>query len=240
MKTLKAGPGDNLPTSIGLIEHETLQERVYQSLRDAFLESRFVPGQTLTMRGLAEVTGTSIQPVREALQRLCAEGALEWLPNKAFRVPEIDKRRYSELWDIRRLLEGQAIRLASTKMKKSEVAELRALNREIRALKDKSAPIEMLRLNRNFHFTVYNASDSPILVGLIEMIWLQVSPLFAAFTQSELGAGGVVPKRPPGSSFNRFLILHENVIAALDERRTDDAEVALSELLDLSKRLFLG
>src|SRR6185437_8004940 len=69
------------------IQHETLQKRVYGQLRTAFLESRFMPGQTQTLRALADMTGTSVQPVREALQRLCAEGALDWLPNTAFRVP---------------------------------------------------------------------------------------------------------------------------------------------------------
>lgn len=220
------------------IEHETLQKRVYGQLRTAFLESRFLPGQTLTMRALAEMTGTSVQPVREALQRLCAEGALQWLPNTAFRVPEIDPVRYRELWEIRKLLEGHATRLAAARMQPAELAQVKSINDEMRAAMRSGDAERTLKLNRDFHFAVYRAARSPVLVNMIEMIWMQVSPLFAAFTYHELGLprSGLSERLAAGA--NDFFSVQEAVIDALSKHKVDDASNALQRQLELSTTLF--
>ena len=220
------------------IEHETLQKRVYGQLRTAFLESRFMPGQTLTMRALADMTGTSVQPVREALQRLCAEGALDWLPNTAFRVPAIDPVRYRELWEIRKLLEGHATRLAAARVQSAEVAQLKSINDEMRSAMRRGDAERTLKLNRDFHFAVYRAAKSPVLVNLIEMIWMQVSPLFAAFTYHELGLprSGLSERLAAGA--NDFFSVQEAVIDALSKHKVDEASNALQRQLELSTTLF--
>ena len=220
------------------IEHETLQKRVYDQLRAAFLESRFMPGQTLTLRALADMTGTSVQPIREALQRLCAEGALLWLPNTAFRVPEVDPVRYRELWEIRKLLEGHATRLAAVRVQPAEIAQLRRVNDEMRAAARRGDAETTLKLNRDFHFTVYRAAQSPVLVNLIEMIWMQVSPLFAAFTRHELGLprSGLSERLAAGA--NDFFRVQEAVIDALSAHQMEEASSALQRQLELSTTLF--
>jgi DNA-binding GntR family transcriptional regulator len=222
------------------IEHQTMQERVYAQLRTSFLNSRFLPGQTLTMRGLAELTGTSVQPVREALQRICAEGALEWLPNTAFRVPEIDPERYRELWQIRMLLEGHSTRLAASHISASDLAQLARINREMREAMRRADGETVLRLNRDFHFTIYKASSSPVLVSLIEMIWMQISPLFAAFTQHELTRANSEAARKLPAAAEDFFQLQESVMDALSAHKPDQAESALRRELELSAMLFSG
>jgi DNA-binding GntR family transcriptional regulator len=218
--------------------HETLQKRVYDKLRSAFLTSQFLPGQTLTMRALASMTGTSVQPVREAMQRLCAEGALEWLPNTAFRVPDIDPDRYRELWSLRRLLEGEATRRASEKITPAELAELRQINRQMRAAMRAGDASGTLTRNRDFHFAIYRAAQSPLLVGLIEMIWMQVSPLFAAFTRHELGLpdSGLGERLPAAAA--DFFALQDLVIEALSQKKAANAVGALDQVLELSAHLF--
>lgn len=221
------------------LHHETMQKRVYDQLRTAFLESRFMPGQTLTLRALAEMTGTSVQPVREALQWLCAEGALEWLPNTAFRVPAIDPNRYRELWSLRKLLEGQATRHASHQIRADELTELRRINSDMRASMRAGDPQTTLSLNRDFHFTVYGAAQSPVLVNFIEMIWMQVSPLFAAFTRHELGLpkSGLSDRLPAAAE--DFFSLQDKVIQALASKRAENAVSAIEKVLDLSANLFV-
>jgi DNA-binding GntR family transcriptional regulator len=228
----------SLARPIRKIAHETMQQRVYDQLRTAFLEGRFLPGEALTIRGLAEMTGTSVQPVREALQRLDAEGAVDWLPNTSFKVPAINPERYAELWVIRKLLEGHATRLATQKIDRGDLAKLRRANKEMRASMQRADAEATLRLNRDFHFIIYRASNSPILVSLIETIWMQVSPLFAAFTRRELGlADGGLPDRL-GSAAQDFFALQDRVTEAIANRRAADAVQALNEVLDLSQDLF--
>jgi DNA-binding GntR family transcriptional regulator len=198
-----------------------------------------MPGETLTLRALAEMTGTSVQPVREALLRLCAEGALDWLPNTAFRVPGIDASRYAELWDIRKLLEGEATRMAAARISLAELSALKAFNREMRASMRRGDPEATLRLNRDFHFAIYQAANSPRLVSLIEMIWMQVSPLFAAFTRHELGLpkSGLKDRLPAAAE--DFFALQDAVIEALGSHAADQAASGLHRLLELSANLFM-
>lgn len=242
MSESKASTRSNAPESvIERVEHQTMQERVYNQLRKSFLNSRFLPGQTLTMRGLAELTGTSVQPVREALQRLCAEGALEWLPNTAFRVPDIDPERYRELWQIRMLLEGYSTRLAATSIPAATITRLAQINREMRDAMRRADGETVLRLNRDFHFAIYEASNSPVLVSLIEMIWMQISPLFAAFTRRELSQAQESSSRKlAAAAAEDFFQLQETVMEALAAHKPDQAESALRRELELSATLFSG
>jgi DNA-binding GntR family transcriptional regulator len=235
-KVLASSPA---PSIVARVNHETLQKQVYDRLRLAFLESRFLPGQTLTMRALASMTGTSVQPVREALQRLCAEGAIDWLPNTSFRVPPIDAQRYRELWEIRKLLEGHATRIAAARIGMAELADLKRINREMReAIRHGDAELT-LRLNRDFHFAIYGAAASPKLVALIEMIWMQVSPLFAAFTHHELGSAhsGLSDRLPAAAE--DFFGLQDRAIDALSAHSKDAAAAAVHQMLELSAHLFL-
>ena len=81
--------------SLGLarIARETVQERVYCALRDQLMRGGFEPGQKLKIAELAAAFGTSAMPVRDALNRLTVERALETLPSRTVRVPALSKTR---------------------------------------------------------------------------------------------------------------------------------------------------
>src|SRR3569833_2179012 len=66
---------------------ETVQDRVYSVLRDRLMRGGFEPGQKLKIAELATALGTSAMPIREALNRLAAERAIDSLRNRSVRVP---------------------------------------------------------------------------------------------------------------------------------------------------------
>lgn len=68
----------------------------------------FAPGQSLTIRGLADSLGTSSMPVRESLQRLVAEHALVQMPNRTFKVTPFTPEMFRELVRVRMTVEGFA------------------------------------------------------------------------------------------------------------------------------------
>ena len=84
-------------TTLGLarIARETVQERVYLALRDQLMRGGFEPGQKLKIAELAEAFGTSAMPVREALNRLTVERALETLPSRTVCVPALSSASFS-------------------------------------------------------------------------------------------------------------------------------------------------
>ena len=95
---------------------ENLQERLYQRLREDLLAGRFQPGERLKIRDLANQWGTSPMPVRAALQRLVAEGALEGEAQRSLRVPLMTRERFLQILQVRLSLEGLAAESASGRL----------------------------------------------------------------------------------------------------------------------------
>ena len=109
-------------------EISTLGQQVYRRLYDRLMSGALLPGAKLTLRGLAEELGTSMQPIREAVSRLAAEGALELAPNRLIRVPCFSRAQTDELWSMRVLLEGYAAALFATRAESDEIARLVEIN----------------------------------------------------------------------------------------------------------------
>lgn len=135
-----------------------------------------VPGQVMSLRKLASSLGTSAMPVRAALMQLVAAGALEEAPNRSVRVPRLSQKRLQELFEIREMLEGMAGRMACENMTPDLVNRLAKINKELLNAIAKREVQSCLQANQKFHFTLYEASQSDVLVPLIESLWLQCGP----------------------------------------------------------------
>jgi DNA-binding GntR family transcriptional regulator len=191
------------------VESGTLGQRVYSELRDFLMVGGVKPGEKITLRQLTSACGTSLMPVREAVQRLAAEGALEVLPNRAIRVPIVTKASLREILKVRLTLEGLAVEEAAARIQPQVVAQLEQLNeaftREMRDMEDSTRPF---RVNKEFHFAIYRAAEMPVLLGIIENMWLRIGP----FLHFSLGVRGRVATRKfaPDS--------HEQMIRAMRHR----------------------
>src|SRR5262245_24281655 len=161
------------------IDVTTVQERVYQELREALYQGRFMPGEVLTIRSLATALGTSPMPVREAIQRLVAENALTQLPNRTTRVASLTRETYEEWIRVRMQVEGYAAARAAQRAAPEVRAALRAINERFRAAIDVEDKSGMLRGNQHFHFAVYRAAESEALLRIIESLWLRFGPALA-------------------------------------------------------------
>ena len=161
------------------ITHLTLHEQVYGKLRDAIMEGAFASGEYLTIRTLAEQLGTSVMPVREALRRISAEGALDMLPNRSIRVPSMDAARIAEICRLRTLLEGDAAALAAARITKPELKVIRSLHRDFVDSVRLGDVTRLLRAGQEFHFAIYEAARAPTMLSFIGMLWLQSGPWLA-------------------------------------------------------------
>lgn len=155
------------------IDRRTLDERVYDQLRDAIMGGDFRPGQVVTLRGLAEAFGTSLMPVRNAISRLTMENALVALPNRSISLPRLTVAEFEEMTDIRVSLESLATRRATTRISEGEIDRIAVLNDRMA----KADAAEYFRLNREFHFSIYAAAERPVLFRLIQGAWLRIGPL---------------------------------------------------------------
>ncbi|MBR0665409.1 GntR family transcriptional regulator [Roseomonas hellenica] len=168
-----------------------LEELAYRRLREALGGGAFLPGDRLSIRRVADALGMSSMPARTALRRLAAEQALDLLPTGTAVVPRLTRPAFIELSAIRAELEPLALRLAAPHLDGAALHGLAAIvagHDEARARGDSDA---VRRLDRDFLFTIYRAAQAPLLLNLIETLWLRRGPIFWELRWAALAAGGM-------------------------------------------------
>ena len=149
---------------------------VYQLLRSNLLCGRIEPGKSLTIRGLAEILHVSPMPVREALHRLACEGAVEVKNNRRVIVPIMTAEKFTELCDLRILLETHAAEGALPYIKEADIEALEQLDAKIDEAVERDDADQISLCNQAFHRYLYSANPFQIAVPLIESLWLQLGP----------------------------------------------------------------
>ncbi|MDP2084739.1 MAG: GntR family transcriptional regulator [Gemmobacter sp.] len=155
---------------IARLDPVKLRENAYFALRDAFTRGAFAPGDTLSLRTLAEQLGVSMTPVREAVRRLVAEGALVDTPSRTLMVPAFDARRAADLLAARLALEHLVLDQAIDRITPPDIDTLAAI---LAGAKDGPGHQPDLVANHDFHFALYRFSGSEVLLPVIEALWLQ-------------------------------------------------------------------
>ncbi|WP_161600853.1 GntR family transcriptional regulator [Teichococcus oryzae] len=155
-----------------------LEEQAYRRLRQALVAGVFAPGDKLSIRRIAEALGTSPMPARTALRRLAIEQAVDVLPSGTAIVPRLTRPAFLELSTIRATLEPLATRLAAPRLDAATLRTLEGLLAEHDAARAAGKPEQLLRVDREFLFTLYRQADAPMLLGMIEALWLRRGPLF--------------------------------------------------------------
>lgn len=149
---------------------------VYQLLRINLLCGRIEPGIPLTIRGLAEILEVSPMPVREALHRLACEHAVEVKNNRRVIVPLMTAEKFSELCDLRILLETYAAEGALPYIKEEDIRVLEQLDSKIDDAVSEDDDDNISLYNQDFHRYLYSLNPFQISVPLIESLWLQLGP----------------------------------------------------------------
>jgi DNA-binding GntR family transcriptional regulator len=161
------------------IEREPLGDLAHTQLREALLGGRFEPGRVLTLRHLAELFGTSITPVRDAVNRLVAQGVLHQGARNAAVVPRLAARELRDLTLVRCELEGRAAREAAAHADNAAVEALERMLRTMRQLIVSRDWPRYLEQHRAFHFAIYTMAGVPLLHQMIDNLWLRCGPVLS-------------------------------------------------------------
>jgi DNA-binding GntR family transcriptional regulator len=144
------------------------------------------PGFELSTRSIAAELGVSQTPVRDALSRLAAEGAVSIRSKRRVRVPAMTQERFDDLLGCRLVLEPEAAIVALPYLTAKHVEALRAADAALdKAIVDDDAEAYM-SANYQFHFVLYSAAPRPALLQLIETVWIQFGP-FMRVVHSRVG-----------------------------------------------------
>ena len=199
------------------IEHSTLWDQAYSSLRAAVLAGRFAPGERVVLRKVADDLGISLTPVRDAVNRLIAERVLErggLGPGGAAVVPLLTPEQFDQLMIVRSSLEPIAAAAAALRASASEIDAVEGFLKEMKVSVKENRIQCYLEAHYRFHFGLYELSGMPLLQEIIEDAWLRCAP---TLTLS-------LPEQVP--SLKRFQ-WHLETIAALRHRDGEKAAAAV-------------
>ena len=155
-------------------------ELVYRSLRSEILGGCLNPGQVLTLRSLAKKFRVSVMPVREAVRRLVAEGALQISSSGRISTPILTNERIEELASLRAILEPELASKSLPRVHDALIDRLVLINGKIEEMIVKKDAVGYVKSNLEFHRTLYLRAQAPSTLALVETIWLQYIPTMRA------------------------------------------------------------
>ncbi|MGW4206285.1 GntR family transcriptional regulator, partial [Streptomyces sp. NPDC004726] len=150
------------------VQRHSVRGQILQALRTALADGELVPGEVYSAPVLAVRFGVSATPVREAMQRLAAEGAVEVVPNRGFRVTVRSNRELAELAEVRALIEIPVVLRLSRTVSAARWVELRPLAdaaAAVAATGDRAAYAER---DRAFHHAVLALAGNDQLVEIAD------------------------------------------------------------------------
>ncbi|HET8984483.1 MAG TPA: GntR family transcriptional regulator [Trueperaceae bacterium] len=157
----------------------TKKDLAYDFIKRRILEKRLLPGQRITASQIAEEIGTSVLPVREALLSLEAERLVTITPYVGAVVAWVSADEVYEVINMLAVLEGYATAQALPRAR-SLAKGLLAINARLRAAVQQEMWSWFIELNREFHFTIFEAADNGVLLENIRIFWSQLDTMLAA------------------------------------------------------------
>lgn len=160
-------------------EYLPLRDVVFNTLRDAILTGKLVPGERLMENQLAEKLGVSRTPVREALRMLELENLVELVPRKGAQVLDMSEKDIINILEVRGVLEGLATGLACKKMGAEGLAELKSLEERFeKAISEKAisekALEEIAEIDEQFHNVIFASTDNDKLIQIFNNLQIQL------------------------------------------------------------------
>ena len=153
-----------------------VREQVLNKLREAIFSRTFAPGQRLIERELCEATGVSRTSVREALRQLQAEGLVTVVPHRGPIVSRISADEAAELYQVRSVLEGLAVRLFTERATEEQLARLVETVDRIHA-GSADGPAALLSAKDHFYEVLFEGAGNAMLIQVLESLRARVTHL---------------------------------------------------------------
>jgi DNA-binding GntR family transcriptional regulator len=151
--------------------HHTLAEAAVAELQDAIYSGKLAPGMPLRLEELAHELGMSISPVREAVRRLESLGLAVHVPHRGAWVSELAIEDLHDTYEVRLTLETLAVRRAAARFTDADAAAARAALDRYAGAHRRDETREARRAHTEFHFALYAAAGSDLLVRVIRPAW---------------------------------------------------------------------
>ena len=160
--------------NINTNEYLPLRDVVFNTLRDAILTGKLVPGERLMENQLAEKLGVSRTPVREALRMLELENLVELVPRKGAQVLDMSEKDIINILEVRSALEGLATSVACKKMTKEDLQQLKNMEVDFeKAVADNDVE-HFVDIDEDFHDLIFSATENDKLINIFRNLRIQL------------------------------------------------------------------
>ncbi|MGD9921067.1 MAG: GntR family transcriptional regulator, partial [Pseudorhodoplanes sp.] len=170
MKTSIKGARKAIAKSTPGVRDESNVERLYYELRDRAMRYDFKPGSRINEKALGEQLGVARATLREALNRLVAEGLLEFVLNKGFFRKAISVDEVFDLYQVRIALERRAVLLAIQRASDADIAAVKDYWVGVMQRSEKLATGDLLLADEEFHRRLIALSGNKELASFMEIV----------------------------------------------------------------------
>lgn len=172
-----------------LSEHDrsTLQFKVTSKLREVILSGEFEPGERLVQEEWAEKLGVSRMPIREALQQLEVEGLVKIEPRRGAIVTPISIDDIKEIYYLRALLEGEAVKISLPYLTAEDIEQLEHLYEEMASLQENEVDVQTYtELNKHFHALMRSGCKWRRIHQMIDALWVGIPAYTPGLLSSQI------------------------------------------------------
>jgi DNA-binding GntR family transcriptional regulator len=206
----------------------SLSDEVVRRLRQAILSGQFAPGEPLREKQLAELTGVSRGPIREALRELKREGLVIGRNGRSY-VARLSRQDLEEVYSLRRALEQLAVEFACQNVTTELLAEMEAIVDDMIArVQDGINEQEAAELDLRFHDALYRASGHQRL----QNYWTTLRPLIHVF---------LLNRNVANPDFSDSMVRgHQIILEAIRDRDGSRAQLLIEDHLNFAYSQVIG
>jgi GntR family transcriptional regulator, rspAB operon transcriptional repressor len=202
----------------GESEARSLGEFAYELLVAKITRLELPPGVGLIERSLIAQLGVGRTPIREALQRLSAEGLVCHLPHRGMFVCEIDEEKVRHIFEFRSMVDSNMVKLAAARASEMHIHELERLDSQFLSSIRRNDIDSFVKIDRRFHEALAKATQNNHIEEVVPRIFnQQLRLLFFVFTKT--------------GDWRQMARSHEQmahaVIDAMSRHQQEEAELAM-------------
>jgi DNA-binding GntR family transcriptional regulator len=145
-------------------------EEAYEQIKDKIITLELEPASVIDEQALMEQLGLGRTPVREALQRLSADGLVHIVPRRGMFVTDISITDLQQIIEVRIALTGFCARLAAQRITPDLVAEMRTVLQGLEHVKPGDSKV-LMEIDRSFQRMLYRAGGNEILAETLDRLY---------------------------------------------------------------------
>jgi DNA-binding GntR family transcriptional regulator len=209
-----------------------LRDHAYSNFTEKLLADHIHPGEIVSQRELVELTGMPLGAIREMIPRLEADGLIKTVPKRGLQVLTVDLELVRNAFQVRHVIEGEAIAEFCKVATTEEIARLAKQHQDVLDAANEAVSPELLQTAQQidwaFHDRIIDAMGNAIISDIHRVNAIKIRLIRSSDTRMlpEL----VVP----------VLIEHLAIFAALKERDSAKAVIAIHAHINSAKRRALG